>query len=534
MKLKSPLDASPDKLLKIRNQDPDLRRKGRVLAIMLLGMVAGILVVALFNTAEGNLQYNLVNAAFLFFLLALFVLNRFGFVFLAGLSTVVLTGVGAFFLIDENLTATFITMPISVLVASYLLAPWAGFIVAAVMIVSALILGIQSLSLLVLLIVAVISYLFADSLDRMLAQTRAAEERYALAARATNDGLWDWNLDTDRVYFSPRWKILLGYEEKEIGNSLKEWLDRIHPDDRQGVEDQLKAHLEGKEGSFESEHRMLHKSGEYRWMLNRGVAVRDENGKVVRMAGSQTDINERKEDEKELELRAVELANSNAELEQFAHSVSHDLRAPLRGINGFSQVLVEDYADRLDEEGRDYLRRVVAASDRMGRLIDDMLNLSRLARSELRWQKVDLSALAYDVAGELQDAHPERRIELSIEGGHVAYGDATLLRVVLENLLGNAWKFTKNEPNPRIEFGGYRQGEGGEGFVYYVRDNGAGFDMTYADQLFGDFQRLHSNDEYEGTGIGLATVARIIERHGGDVRAEGEEGRGATFYFTLR
>ncbi len=530
MKALDPLEASFKKLIQVKTRDPDLRRRGGVLAIMLLGMVASVLILAVVNTLQGHPEYNLVNAAFLFFLLTLFTINRFGFVFLAGLATVLLTGGGAFFLIDENLTATFITMPISVLVASYLLAPAAGFVVAAVMIAGALVLGIQSLSLLVLLIVAVISYLFADSLNRMLAQTRAAEERYALAARAANDGLWDWDLGTGRVYFSPRWKHMLGYEENEIGHRLEEWLGRIHLDDREAVEAKLEAHLRGESESFESEHRMKLRSGEYRWMLNRGLAVRDDHGAVVRMAGSQADIHERKEAEKELERRAAELANSNAELEQFAHSVSHDLRAPLRGINGFSQVLAEDYADRLDDEGRDYLRRVVAASARMGQLIDDILNLSRLARSELRWQRVDLSALVYDVAGEIQDAHPERRVELSVEDGHVVLGDASLLRVVLENLLSNAWKFTKNEAEPRIEFGGYQQNGVS---VYYVWDNGVGFDMAYADQLFGDFRRLHSNEEYEGTGIGLATVARIIERHGGEVWAEGEEGRGATFYFKL-
>jgi signal transduction histidine kinase len=238
-----------------------------------------------------------------------------------------------------------------------------------------------------------------------------------------------------------------------------------------------------------------------------------------------------------------ELEGANRELEAFSYSVSHDLRAPLRSIEGFSQILLEDYATELDEQGRGYVGRVRAASRRMALLIDDLLDLSRVTRTEMRRRTVDLSALARDIVEELRKSQPEREVEFAIEEGLVAYGDARLLRLALENLLGNAWKFTSKKPHAKIEFGTTtsstsQQEEHGSAVYsssssYFVRDNGAGFDARYSDKLFGAFQRLHGSEEFEGTGIGLATVARIVHRHGGRVWAEGEVGKGATFFFTL-
>ncbi|HOJ20947.1 MAG TPA: PAS domain S-box protein [Armatimonadota bacterium] len=232
----------------------------------------------------------------------------------------------------------------------------------------------------------------------------------------------------------------------------------------------------------------------------------------------------------DLRQQAAELRAANEELESFSYSVSHDLRAPLRSIDGFSQAVLEDYADKLDETGQDYLRRVRRASQRMGQLIDDILKLSRVTRAEMRRETVDLSALARAISEELQQTEPDRRVEWHIAEGITAEGDPTLLRVVLDNLLGNAWKFTAHQPSPRIEFGARQEG----GIcVYYVRDNGVGFDPAYADKLFQAFQRLHTADEFTGSGIGLATVRRIVRRHGGRVWAEGAVGKGATFSFTL-
>jgi light-regulated signal transduction histidine kinase (bacteriophytochrome) len=237
----------------------------------------------------------------------------------------------------------------------------------------------------------------------------------------------------------------------------------------------------------------------------------------------------------ELELRiqdrTAQLQIANKELESFSYSVSHDLRAPLRVIDGFSLALLEDYGDKLDEEARDFLGRVRWASERMSELIDDMLKLSRVARAEMQREPVDMSALASDVLAELRRSQPERAVECVVAEGLTASGDGQLLRIALENLLGNAWKFTGKRPHARIEFGMKEQGDGRP--VYFVRDNGAGFDMQYAAKLFGTFQRLHSEEEFAGTGVGLATVQRIISRHGGRIWAESAIDQGAAFYFTL-
>ena len=235
---------------------------------------------------------------------------------------------------------------------------------------------------------------------------------------------------------------------------------------------------------------------------------------------------------KNLEDANRELEGANRELEAFSYSVSHDLRAPLRTIDGFSQILQEDYETALDGEGMDYLGRVRAASAHMAMLIDDLLDLSRVSRRPLRREPVDLAGLATEIVEDRRAEEPERDVQFVTGEDIKAYGDVSLLKVALENLLGNAWKFTKRVERARIEFGVDRR-SGVSGPVYFVRDNGAGFDQAYSDKLFGAFQRLHGQDEFEGTGIGLATVARIVHRHGGRVWAEGEVGEGATFYFTL-
>jgi len=210
--------------------------------------------------------------------------------------------------------------------------------------------------------------------------------------------------------------------------------------------------------------------------------------------------------------------------------VSHDLRAPLRGIDGFSQALLEDYDGKLDDDGRDYLRRIRAASQRMAELIDDLLDLSRVTRREMRRERVDLSELARTVAGQLARTEPGRTVEWCIEDGVSARADGALLRLVLENLIGNAWKFTSKQSSARIEFGAVPH-EGG--IAYVVRDNGVGFDMAHAGKMFGAFQRLHAMHDFPGTGIGLAIVQRVVHRHGGRIWAEAAPGAGATFYFTV-
>ncbi|MGF7117331.1 CHASE4 domain-containing protein [Methanobacterium oryzae] len=232
----------------------------------------------------------------------------------------------------------------------------------------------------------------------------------------------------------------------------------------------------------------------------------------------------------DLKKRTVELETINKELESFSYSVSHDLRAPLRSIDGFSQAILEDFNDDLDETGKEYLSRVRMASQRMAQLIDDLLNLSRLTRSEINYEYVDLSKIAINIQKELEFTWPQRNVKFKIEDGIVVRGDAKLLRVMLENLLNNAWKFTSKCKKAKIEFG--KVDYNGQK-AYYVKDNGAGFNMEYANKLFNPFQRLHNVDEYPGNGIGLATVQRIVHRHGGQIWAEGKVNEGATFYFIL-
>jgi PAS domain S-box-containing protein len=283
------------------------------------------------------------------------------------------------------------------------------------------------------------------------------------------------------------------------------------------------------------EFRFKVKSGEIRTVLLSAEKI-NIGGEPCTLVVS-TDITERKQAEAKLKRALANLEESNAllaatnkELESFSYSVSHDLRSPLRSIDGFSQALLEDYQGKLDKTGQDYLKRLRGASQKMGELIDGLLKLSRLIRSEMHLRKVDLSALAEEIAARLQETQPKRRVKFVIDKGLTANGDPELLRALLENLLGNAWKFTGKNPEARIEFSLDRNGDKK---AFFIRDNGAGFDMAYANKLFVAFQRLHGEEEFPGAGIGLATVQRIINRHGGTIRAEGAVGEGATFHFTL-
>jgi PAS domain S-box-containing protein len=333
---------------------------------------------------------------------------------------------------------------------------------------------------------------------------------------------------------NPVWESTLGWSSAEL--MATPFIDFVHPDDREATLAAVSNLAEGQAISrFENRYRC--RDGSYRW-LQWSSAMAPADGLVY---ASARDVTERRETEEalqqlaqELEQRVVDrtadLTAANEELEAFAYSVSHDLRAPLRGIDGFSQALLEEYSAGLDATGRDYLARVRAGSQRMGHLIDDILSLSRVSRAELLREDLDLSALVSEIASELRERHPEREVELVIPDAITASGDVRFVRIALENLLSNAFKFTARRPTARIEFG--RELHDGVA-VYFVRDDGVGFDMAYADQLFVPFHRLHAAADFPGSGIGLVMVRRIARRHGGRAWAQGEVGRGATVYFTL-
>jgi len=280
---------------------------------------------------------------------------------------------------------------------------------------------------------------------------------------------------------------------------------------------------------FNTEKSMLEKTQRASMNILEDFEAEKEKVEVINQALS-AEVAERKQVEEQLVRHTTKLAEVNKELEAFSYSVSHDLRAPLRSIGAFSQTLLEEAAQKLNAEEQEYLRRICAAAQQMGQLIDGLLDLSRLMRSALLIQPLDLSQLAQGIVKELQQAEPQRQVQFQIAPQLVAQGDPRLLLAVLQNLLSNAWKFSNKQPVAHIQFDA--SDENGK-TVFFVRDDGVGFDMAYADKLFGAFQRLHGIKEFPGTGIGLATVQRIIHRHGGRIWAEAAIGKGATFHFTL-
>ena len=349
--------------------------------------------------------------------------------------------------------------------------------------------------------------------------------------------VWDTEFRITKVNHA--FERLTGYSSDELVNTE---LSMYFPkESRQQSMDQVKRTSSGE--YWESvEISILQKDGNVSYMIWNSANLYDKDGETITATIAQgIDITERKrmadeikqmnlDLEQKVEDRTSELTAVNKELEAFSYSVSHDLRAPLRSIDGFSQALLEDYGDKFDETGTDYLNRVRNATLDMGNLIDDLLNLSRITRGEMKYSEVDLSMLVSDIAKRYKAEDPNRQINFVIDEGVKANGDERLLRAMLENLMSNAYKFSSQEPIAKIKFGVTNINDEN---AYYVCDNGVGFDMKYSDKLFGAFQRLHSKTEFPGTGIGLATVQRIIHKHGGHVWAESELGKGATFYFTL-
>lgn len=282
-------------------------------------------------------------------------------------------------------------------------------------------------------------------------------------------------------------------------------------------------------GTFELEHRVIKADGTVGWAFSRAIPLLDANGDIYEWFGAASDITDRKHLE-DARLRNAELAAANRELESFSYSVSHDLRHPLRAIKGFSNILLEEYSDKVDEDGKDILNRIMSSTDKMASIIDDMLNLAGISLESMNYRKIDLSSIANTVVNDLRRTDPERDVEVTIALEMPAFADPRLMSIALTNLIGNAWKYSGRNPKARIDFGIMSTANEN---VFYIRDNGAGFDMNLSHKLFRPFHRLHSGCQFSGTGIGLAIVQKIIQRHGGRIWAESEIGKGATFYFTL-
>jgi PAS domain S-box-containing protein len=375
---------------------------------------------------------------------------------------------------------------------------------------------------------------------RDISQRLSAERELRHRADLLNhayDAIVVWEWDGPITFWNDGARRLYGYAQDEaIGRIGHELLRSEFPDGTpaHALLSDLKL-----DGVWEGELLQTRRDGEVIVVESRHVVVEQDGRRLVLEANRDVTARKRAEDEArqlnaELERRVAQrtaqLEAVNKELEAFTYSASHDLRAPLRGIDGFSQALLEDYGDRLDDDGRNYIDRIRRATDRMGRLIDDLLSLSRITRTDVNKEQINLSALARQVCDELAAAEPKRQVEVVVEPGLMAAADPRLMRIALTNLIGNAWKFTSKRADARIEVAS--DGTGPEPIIV-VRDNGAGFDMRHADRLFGAFQRLHHVRDYPGTGIGLATVERIVHRHGGRVWVEAEVDRGANFFFTL-
>jgi signal transduction histidine kinase len=361
----------------------------------------------------------------------------------------------------------------------------------------------------------------------------------ALAAGKTGT----WKLEVRQIksplFLSSELQIILGFERGKFDGTIKAFLERILPKDRRII---LRKLLEviRRGTELELEFRFVGTGSANGWLLGRGRLYRDDEGRPIRLEGvgfevtvqrcaQQELVRLNRELERQLVERTAQLEAVNKEFEAFCYSVSHDLRAPLRSIRGFNEVLLERYTEKIDEKGREFLRRASESSRLMNDLIESLLKLSRVSRCEMSRRPVDLSKLAQGIAEELSASDASRTVQIEIMPGLETVGDEHLLRIVLENLLRNAWKFTARCLRPLIHFGFVPAPKA----AFFVRDNGVGFDPAYADRLFGVFQKLHSSREFPGAGVGLTCVQRIITRHHGGVWATGEVDRGATFYFSL-
>ncbi|HZU45463.1 MAG TPA: PAS domain S-box protein [Terriglobales bacterium] len=365
-----------------------------------------------------------------------------------------------------------------------------------------------------------------------------SEQRYRSLVVATSQVVWTTNVNGEVSGDMPMWREFTGQSFDEIQGWG--WINSVHPEDRERTSTVWIRAVKNRT-LYDTDYRMRRRDGEYRYMVVRGVPILEQDGSIREWIGTCTDITERRKAEQEIRTlneeleqrviqRTAQLEASNKELEAFTYSVSHDLRAPLRHVAGFAKMLVEEYQATLDENAKHYLERVTEGVQRMGQLVDDLLNLARVGRKELGLQVTGLNSIVQEVIAELQPESKGRQVEWKIANLPFVECDPALMRQVFHNLLSNALKFTRPRAQTVIEVG--QRQENGQA-VTFVRDNGVGFSMKYADKLFGVFQRLHRAEDFEGTGVGLATVQRIIGKHGGRIWAEAELDKGATFYFTL-
>lgn len=695
------------KLFEVPGLDPEDQRRRKLLNILLTALAVGsflILIIVVFTAPLGiignRVEVQLLVHSTLVIILGggmIYVLNR----YVSGKLASVL------FLLPVTFVAAFSDEPhqvvngrglliftIPIFSASFLLCPWASFCMAFL---SSLVIGVMGVTIvqqqvpnvpamLSFFVLALVSWISARSLELALKsqresqeRLRKSEDRLSKIMLAANDGLWDWDLTTDEVYFNPRYYEMAGYEVNAFPHRLEEFQNRVHPDHIEEVMEQARLHLQGEIERFIVEFRFQRKQGEWMWILGRGVIVeRDNEGTPTRFVGTHTDITERKRAEerfrvifesapdayylndlegrfvdgnkaaqeltgyskaelvgktfRELQIlpeeqipKALEILSKNQrgiqtdpaeftlipkdgpsvhieicahpvqiegktrvlgiarditerkkaeqeltsykksleelvkdrtqdlksaikELESFTYSVSHDLRAPLRHIDSFVQLLMEQEGQDLSPVSQRYLRVIADSANRMGHLIDDLLHFSRTSRLEIQCRRVDSRRIIDAVLKENDFLTGDRNVALELEPLREAYADPGLMRIVWTNLISNALKFTTQRDPARIHIGCLSWQEARQMLqnktdkmiredqnqvVFFIQDNGVGFDQQYANKLFGVFQRLHQNDEFEGTGIGLAIVKQIIRRHGGSVWAEGRVNEGATFYFSL-
>jgi PAS domain S-box-containing protein len=376
----------------------------------------------------------------------------------------------------------------------------------------------------------------AGELERRQAEEalQASSDRYRSYIEVTGALGWTTNADGEVVEDLPSWRKYTGQTFEEIRG--QGWSKALHPGALEHALHIWEKAVEGK-SSYEVEYRIRRHDGIYRDFMVRGIPVLNEYGGIREWVGTCIDITERKEAEgtlkalnQELQSTASELEVAYKDMESFSYSVSHDLRAPLRIIDGMSDILLQDYHDKLDDEGKNLLKLIQRNTKRMDELVLALLELGKAGRQEMTIDEIDMKKASGRIVADLNAMFPERSIKVDVKELPPAHGDLTLIQQVLANLLSNAVKFTKDRDVADIEVGGRREDSKN---VYYVKDNGVGFDTEYADKLFKVFQRLHSLKEFEGIGIGLSIVQRIIQRHGGRVWAEGKPGEGATFYFTL-